>query len=110
MSNTETTITRKILKHLNSISGCRAIKLHMTHFGQRGTPDILCCKDGQTVFFEVKVPDRSRLEVMQAKQFRDWRAVGAECHMVTGIEDLPGDFRSGAGAGAGTGAGAGAGD
>ena len=92
MSNTETTITRKILKHLNSIPGCRAIKLHMTQFGMRGTPDILCCKDGQTVFFEVKKPERKRLSMIQGKQFRDWRAVGARCHLVTGIEDLPKEF------------------
>ena len=94
MSNPETTITRKILKHLNSISGCRAIKLHMTQFGQRGTPDILCCRDGQTVFFEVKTPKRKKnFDVMQGKQFRDWKAVGAKCHLVTGIDDLPERFR-----------------
>jgi len=93
LSNPETTITRKILKHLNSISRCRAIKLHMSHFGLRGTPDILCCKDGQTVFFEVKTPEsKKRFTPMQGKQFRDWRAVGAECHLVTGVDDLPKEF------------------
>ena len=93
MSNPETIITRKILKHLNAIPECRAIKLHMSQFGQRGTPDILCCRDGQTVFFEVKTPKRKkRFTPMQGKQFRDWRTAGAECHLVTGIEDLPKDF------------------
>ena len=92
MSNPETTITRKIMKHLNALPGCRAIKLHMDQFGVKGTPDILCCRNGQTVFFEVKVPERRRLTMIQGKQFRDWRTAGAECHLVTGIEDLPKDF------------------
>jgi len=92
VSNPETTIARKLLKHLNAIPRCRAIKLHMTQFGLRGTPDILCCRDGQTVFFEVKTPKRRRLDKMQGKQFRDWRTVGAKCYLVTGIDDLPKEF------------------
>ena len=92
MSNPETTITRKILKHLNAIPECRAIKLHMSQFGQRGTPDILCCRDGQTFFFEVKTPKRRWLEMMQGVQFKKWRAVGAKCHLVTGVDDLPKEF------------------
>lgn len=92
MSSPETIITRKILKHLNVLPGCRAIKLNRTHFGMRGTPDILCFRDGQTVFFEAKTPERKKLTMIQGKQFRDWRAVGAKCHLVTGIEDLPKEF------------------
>ena len=91
MSSPETIITRKILKHLNTLPKRRAIKLHMTQFGQRGTPDILCCKDGKTVFFEVKVPERRWLTMIQGAQFKKWRAVAAECHLVTGVDDFTGE-------------------
>ena len=50
---TEKSITNSILKRLNEQNQCKAIKLHGSMYSTRGTPDILCVKDGHAIFLEV---------------------------------------------------------
>lgn len=52
----ESEIQREIIKNLEG-SGWLVIKLIQTN--QNGIPDLLCIKEGKTVFIEVKAPYRT---------------------------------------------------
>lgn len=83
----ESNLTRRILTYLNSLPGCKAIKIHGSVHQQRGTPDILCVLRGQAIFFEVKVGSGRTTEIQQHR-IRQWRSVGAKVEVVRSVEEV----------------------
>ena len=73
----ESTITRNLLKHFNSVQGCKAIKIYSGLFAsQAGTPDIVGCYRGQAFFVEVKTK-AGKATKLQTARAREWTHVGA---------------------------------
>ena len=83
----EKSIVNQILKYLNSLPRCKAIKLHGSVFMERGTPDILCVNHGDPYFFEVKRPRGVPTE-LQNKRLEQWKNVGAVCHVVFSPQEI----------------------
>ena len=63
----EKQITAKIIKHLNSLDGCVAFKVHGGHFATPGISDVICCLNGKFIALEVKQPSRLK-NVSKAQQ------------------------------------------
>ena len=82
----EKTIVNNILRYLNSLRVCRAIKIHGS--GQRsGEADVLCCFKGKTIMLEVKrpggAPTALQLEVLEL-----WNRAGAITGVVTSVDEV----------------------
>ena len=65
-----------ILKALNALPGCRAIKRWGGPMGRRGEPDIQGCLNARAFFFEVKRPGKP-LTMLQLRELHEWRESGA---------------------------------
>ena len=83
---TEKSITNSILKRLNEQNQCKAIKMHGSMYSTRGTPDILCVKDGHAIFLEVKQPGK-KPTVIQEQQIAAWRGAKATADVVTSVQE-----------------------
>jgi Holliday junction resolvase len=71
----ESTIVTSILKYLNGIEGCYAIKKQGTQ-NQGGQPDIFGCFDGRMLALEVKRPGETPTKLQRARLKR-WAKAGA---------------------------------
>lgn len=89
----ESVTTRKILKWLNKIPNCWAVKLHGSAYSQAGMPDILCIVYGDAWLFEVKteIGKLSPIQVVMHKRIR--QAYGRVC-VVRHKEDVVDCFSS----------------
>jgi len=87
MSTKESTIQHNILKYLNNLDECKAVKYQGGYYSKNGTPDILCCFKGYFVAFEVK-GEKGVLTKLQQKELEAWGRVGAESCVVRSIEDV----------------------
>lgn len=88
---TECALTGRILRYLNRISGCRAVKQAGGPYGRRGNPDILGCWRGQAFFLEVKRPGEARrVTALQRRELERWEAVGAVVGVVTSVGEALG--------------------
>jgi hypothetical protein len=87
----EAPTVRAILKALNEIPGCRAVRRAVatgTHLGRVGDPDIAGCYLGRAFFLEVKAPGRENTVTdMQARELRLWAAAGARVGIVSSVLD-----------------------
>ena len=83
----ESTFKNRILKYLNGLPGCKAIKMHGNQYVEAGTPDIFCCYRGRPVLLELKLPGNEPT-VIQLKRLEEWRAAGAVAEWVTSLEDV----------------------
>ena len=72
----ESTLVNNILKYLNGLPKCKAIKRHGGMFGRAGEPDITGCKDGKHFEIEVKVPWKMPTEI-QLQRMKEWTNAGA---------------------------------
>jgi len=83
----EKNIVKKIIKNLNSLPECKAIKFHGNAFTEAGTPDVICAYRGYAVLFEVKVPGKKPAKI-QEKRISEWSGAGALCKVVFSWEDV----------------------
>ena len=83
----ESTLVRQILDYLNNLPQCKAIKIHGSRFQEAGTPDILCCKDGKTVFIECKI-GKEKVTPIQELRLKQWQDAGASCLVAYSLEDV----------------------
>ena len=67
---------RSILKALNALPRCRAVKRWGGPMGRRGEPDIQGCHKGRAFFLEVKRPHKP-LTMLQLRELHEWRESGA---------------------------------
>ena len=82
----ERTITRSILRYLNGLEKCRAVKRHGNAL-QGGEPDIHGCCHGRALELEVKRPGKHVTE-RQKSALRKWETAGAIAGVVRSVEDV----------------------
>ena len=82
----EKSIVESILKYLNSLEGTRARKIHGGPY-MAGWPDILCVRNGQAYFFEVKRPGGKPTR-LQWYELGEWNQVGARVAVVTSVDEV----------------------
>ena len=83
---TEKSIVESILKYLNNLERTRARKIHGGPY-MAGWPDILCVKDGQAYFFEVKRPG-GKATKLQLYELSEWTKAGAKTAIVTSVDEV----------------------
>jgi hypothetical protein len=83
---TETAITKRILKALNDIPGCRAQKVHGGKYGTVGRPDITACYMGLRIDLEVKRPSR-KPDPKQQHELDQWAQAGGITATVHTVDD-----------------------
>jgi hypothetical protein len=76
----ESIIQLDILKYLNGLANCKAIKIMAANEG--GTPDIFCVYRGVPLIFEIKASEKDAMaapesQKRQAMQMDQWLAAGA---------------------------------
>ena len=81
----ESDLIKKILKYLNSLPQCKAIKRHGGAFGRAGEPDITGCISGKHFEIEVKVPGKQPT-VIQHKRLLEWREAEAMSFWTDNLE------------------------
>ena len=79
----ERDLQRKISRKLKSL-GWMCYKFSSP--GHNGVPDLICIKDGKTLFLEVKTPT-GRLSKLQAHTHSLMRDHGANVYVVKTVED-----------------------
>lgn len=91
----ESAVVASILKYLNSLPDCRAIKT-AGDAKRLGEPDIDCCYKGRAIKLEVKRPgrehgysnDTGKLTKLQIATLSKWKAAGAIAGVVCSVEDV----------------------
>ena len=80
----ESSVVRRILKALNALPRCRAVKTHGSVYGRRGTPDLDIVYHGQAYKLEAKRPGQEPTP-LQRYEMRLWAEAGA----ITGVVTSP---------------------
>lgn len=82
----EKSIVDSILRYLNALPQCRAIKVS-GDAKRSGEPDIDCVYRGQAYKMEVKRPG-GKLTRLQAAVLAKWEAAGAITGVVTSVDEV----------------------
>jgi len=82
----EATIKNRLLRLLNALPRCRAIAFPGTA-GRGGEPDIFCCYQGRSYFFEVKAPGAPGVTALQAATLTKWQGAGAVALVVRSTQE-----------------------
>jgi len=82
----ESALQKQIMQYLNALPGCKAVKYPAGYYSRSGTPDILCCVEGQFIAIEVKT--NTGLTLIQEKELCSWEASGAKVLVARSIEDV----------------------
>ena len=87
---TEAAIVYRIMEKLRRLPQTKALKLHGSVFGERGTPDIHVTRKGRSYWLEVKQPGckPTLLQVHRLKQWREAGAIAAVVHSWEEVRDL----------------------
>ena len=85
----ESIIQLDILKYLNGLEMCKAIKIMVANEG--GTPDIFCVYRGVPIILEVKASEKDAWAAMenqkrQFMQLNQWRDTGAKVMYVWSLD------------------------
>ncbi len=88
----ESTISTKIIRYLNAIPGCKAVKRHQGGANNRGDADIFGCINGRHFEFEVKRRNK-KLTLLQLTKQKEWEIVGSIVGRVESIDDIKLIFR-----------------
>ncbi|OPY59152.1 MAG: hypothetical protein A4E55_00369 [Pelotomaculum sp. PtaU1.Bin035] len=85
----ESSIVKAILKYLNSLPECYAVKTY-GDAKRAGTPDIDGCLKGRSLKLEVKRPEPygTPLTKLQAETLERWRKAGAITGVVRSVQDV----------------------
>lgn len=67
----EAALTRRVLKYLNGLPACKAIKIHGSEYMEVGTPDIIGCIKGRFFAIELKEPGK-KPDPIQKLRLRQW--------------------------------------
>lgn len=82
----EKSITNSIIKKLNAMPKCKAIKMHGSIYSRRGTPDIMGVWKGNPFFLEVKRVGQ-KATALQNKEIGEWNEVGATAVVVRSADE-----------------------
>ena len=82
---TEDKIQNKILKYLKSLDNVYVVKTVINN--KKGVPDILICKDGKFIAFEVKT-DKGKTTKLQDHNLKEIVKAGGSSYIVRSVEDV----------------------
>lgn len=102
----ERTLIGRVLRRLNGLGFCKAVKVHGSAFTEVGTPDIFGCYRGRAFLIEVKTPVGTTTKIQRRRQF-EWQMAAAQVATISDLNDLEVFVRglqSGAGGSVGGGA------
>lgn len=85
--SSENTLKKKVLKYLNSLEGCKAVKNHGSIYSERGRPDIDVCRRGQYSVIELKNPGGHATPI-QLRRIREYAKAGAKAHIVDNMDRI----------------------
>lgn len=83
----EKIIVKDILKFLNDLPYCKAIKIHGNQYTESGTPDIFACYRGQTMVFECKQKDEKPTKIQELR-LKEWGEAGALNAVARSVDDI----------------------
>ncbi|MBO8158844.1 VRR-NUC domain-containing protein [Thermosyntropha sp.] len=83
----ESTVVKNIIKYLNSLDNCRAIKTS-GDAKRAGEPDIDCVYCGQSIKLEVKRPGNNRVTKLQQAMLQKWADAGAVVGVVHSVDEV----------------------
>lgn len=84
--SSEKAITRNIMKHMRH-AGWYVRKNHGNMYQPAGIPDLICHRQGETLYIEVKMPNRKPTP-LQCKTMDELRTYGISCVVATSPEDV----------------------
>lgn len=91
----ESSVVQTILRKLNSIRGCKAVKKHGETYGSSGEPDINGSFRGRRFDLEAKRPDPSAKPTdRQLRKLEEWKGAGSIAGVVRSWGDVVGLFRN----------------
>ena len=92
---TEKSITKQIMRYLDSLPDAWFFKTHGGGFGKSGLPDIIGHYRGQFYAFEIKRPKFGKLSALQARAIGEINVSGRKsnlgyslAHVVTSRDDV----------------------
>jgi hypothetical protein len=80
-------IVNAILKYLNGLPRCKAIKVHGSVFMEKGTPDIIGCWARVCFLIEVKQPGKEPSDI-QKYRMTQWENAEALVLTVTSLAEV----------------------
>jgi len=83
---TETGILRQVRDFLR-LHGWMVVRIHQSLGSEKGIPDLVAVREGQTVWIEVKAP-KGRLSEYQERWLQDLENHDGSWLVVRGIEDV----------------------
>lgn len=84
----ESTISNSIIKYLESIKSCHAVKIHGS-VKKRNNPDIFCVIRGTPIVIEVKRPEGNYgVTPGQLLELIRWKKAGAATMTATGVKQV----------------------
>lgn len=84
----ESAIVRRIMRKLQTVPGCWAIKVHGSGMGKIGVPDIIGSYCGRMFALEVKRPQLGVVSPIQKYQMEKLANAGALVAVVESLEDV----------------------
>lgn len=81
-----------IIKYLNALPRCKAVKRHQTGWNKKGEPDISGCINGRHFELETKRP-KKKPTILQQQRIREWLEAGAIAGRVESVTDTKALFR-----------------
>jgi Holliday junction resolvase len=84
----EKTITRNIIRYLNTLPACYARKIHGSRY-TAGFPDIICVREGICLWIEVKRPGK-KPTALQVMELERWRECGCLTIVAYCVDDVRG--------------------
>ena len=85
MDAKESQLQAKILKYLDGLRGCKAIKVISAN--ERGIPDLHVCYKGRYIAFEIKSPV-GKVSKIQALQLTKYLQAGAQTAVIRNMEQV----------------------
>lgn len=82
----EALLVRGIIRWLNILPGCKAIKTHGSAYGEAGTPDIFAVRNGQAYLLEVKTM-KGKVSEIQKHRMKQWEEAGARVAVVRSVAE-----------------------
>lgn len=86
-SMNETGLSQKVLKYLNSLPQCKAIKIHGSRYQEVGTPDIICCYHGHMILIELKVGKEEPSDI-QLTRIEQWQCSEASAYVCWSLDHV----------------------
>jgi Holliday junction resolvase len=85
----EATLTRKVVKYLNSLPGVVAWKIHQGPYSRAGIPDVLGCQYGEFFAIEMKAPGKEKnVSDLQRNALENVELAGGRAYVMSSLRQV----------------------